>query len=353
MKRKSGFLVPSYHSSNVYGFGIAVPYFWALAPNYDLTFTPKITTRQGPLLQAEWRHRLINGSYTVRATGIFQLDKNAFLDNGAPTPGYHDWRGSLESAGQFKMSEKWVWGWDGTLVSDKTYLTDYGLYKAVQSANMLKFTPDTALSQALPRGTRGAQLFRRPHTLLLRAVALRTIRNNFRSFTRWSIPTTPLLDPIFGGELGLRSNLTSLSRDTANFDPISMSALAQGFCSPSTADPAVKNSTTCLLRGAPGNYTRVSSEATWKRTLIDPLGQVFTPFISLRADAARMNIKDQPGVSNYINVGDHDVGRIMPTVGLEYRYPLIGVQPWGTQTIEPIAQLVLRPERDRRRPIPQ
>ena len=56
-----------------------------------------------------------------------------------------------------------------------------------------------------------------------------------------------------------------------------------------------------------------------------------------------MNIKDQPGVSNYINVGDHDVGRMMPTAGLEYRYPLIGVQPWGTQTIEPIAQLVFRP----------
>jgi LPS-assembly protein len=151
------------------------------------------------------------------------------------------------------------------------------------------------------------------------------------------------MDPIFGGELGLRSNLTSLSRDTADFDPISLPALAQGFCSPSTADPAVKNSTTCLLRGAPGNYARASSEATWKRTLIDPWGQVFIPFISLRADAATMDIKDQPGVSNYINVGDHDVGRVMPTAGLEYRYPLIGVQPWGTQTIEPIAQLVLRP----------
>ncbi len=33
----------------------------------------------------------------------------------------------------------------------------------------------------------------------------------------------------------------------------------------------------------------------------------------------------------------------MPTVGLEYRYPFISVQPWGTQTIEPIAQLIVRP----------
>ena len=33
----------------------------------------------------------------------------------------------------------------------------------------------------------------------------------------------------------------------------------------------------------------------------------------------------------------------MPAVGLEYRYPFISVQSWGTQTIEPIAQLIVRP----------
>ena len=33
----------------------------------------------------------------------------------------------------------------------------------------------------------------------------------------------------------------------------------------------------------------------------------------------------------------------MPAVGVEYRYPFVDVKPWGTQTIEPIAQLILRP----------
>ena len=33
----------------------------------------------------------------------------------------------------------------------------------------------------------------------------------------------------------------------------------------------------------------------------------------------------------------------MPDVGVEYRYPFVDVEPWGTQTIEPIAQLILRP----------
>jgi len=33
----------------------------------------------------------------------------------------------------------------------------------------------------------------------------------------------------------------------------------------------------------------------------------------------------------------------MPTIGLEYRYPFINVQPWGTTTVEPIAQVIIRP----------
>ena len=33
----------------------------------------------------------------------------------------------------------------------------------------------------------------------------------------------------------------------------------------------------------------------------------------------------------------------MPAAGVEYRYPFVDVEPWGTQTIEPIAQLILRP----------
>jgi LPS-assembly protein len=54
-------------------------------------------------------------------------------------------------------------------------------------------------------------------------------------------------------------------------------------------------------------------------------------------------VENQPGVSNYLPTGDQSLARVMPTVGLEYRYPFIGVHSWGTQTIEPIAQVIIRP----------
>jgi len=342
VKRQTGVLTPVFSSNSVYGVGVAVPYYWALAPDYDATVTPMITSKQGPLLQGEFRQRLINGSYSIRASGLYQLDKDIFLNNGNPTPGYTNWRGAVESTGQFNLSDKWVWGWDATVLSDKTYFQDYGLYKSVQSTNLLKSTPDYALSQIYVSG-RGDRSYFDARAMYFYGFSLADDQKQ--------IPVIrPVVDhdyvfkqPIFGGELSFRNNLTSLSRDTANFDPINQNAINNGFCLPTTADPTVKTTTNCLLRGVPGDYTRFSTEWTWKKTVIDPLGQMFTPFVIARGDAATMNISNQPGVSNYIDVGQNEVGRVMPTAGVEYRFPLISVQSWGTQTITPIAQLIVRP----------
>src|SRR6266851_3669859 len=266
-----------------------------------------------------------------------------FFSGGVPTPGYRDWRGSLETSGQFNLSEQWVWGWDGTLLSDKTYMQDYGLQKNLQSTNLLRSTPDYALSQAYVAG-RGDRSYFDARAMYFYGFSV--------ADDQTQLPIVrPVIDhdyvfknPIFAGEVELRNNLTSLSRQTASFDPISAQAMASNFCGPTTADPAIKNSGNCLLRGVPGDYTRWSTEASWRRTIVDPLGQVYTPFVIMRADAADVQVSAQPGVSNYINIGQTDVGRVMPTAGLEYRYPLINVQSWGTQTVEPVAQLIFRPK---------
>ncbi|MEA2936860.1 MAG: LPS-assembly protein [Alphaproteobacteria bacterium] len=339
-KRKTGFLVPHYSTSTNYGFAVTTPYYWALAPDYDATLTPMVTSTQGPLVQGEWRQRLVNGSYTIRATGIFQLDKQAFLKAGN-VPGNRDFRGSFESSGQFNLTSKWVYGWDGTVITDRAFFQDYGLYKP-QGSNLLRSTPDYVLSQSYLQG-RGERSY-----FDMRALYF----YGFSSVdSQKQIPVIhPVIDhdytfgrSVFGGELSLRSNLTSLSRETAFFDPINQTASNNGLCAIGNPDPTVKTASNCLLRGVPGTYSRLSSEANWRRTVIDSYGQVFTPFISLRADIANVQISPDAGVANYVNPGTSDVARIMPTAGVEYRYPFISVHSWGTQTIEPIGQLIIRP----------
>jgi len=87
VKRKSGFLSPKFLNTGPLGYGVGLPYFLNLAPNYDLTVTPTYLSRQGLLGQVEWRHRLMNGSYTIRASGIFQQDQEAFLAAAHETSG--------------------------------------------------------------------------------------------------------------------------------------------------------------------------------------------------------------------------------------------------------------------------
>ena len=226
-------------------------------------------------------------------------------------------------------------------------MQDYGLQQALQSTNLMLVTPDYALSQVYLAG-RGERSYFDARVQYFYGFSIFDDQSQ--------LPVVhPIIDhdyvfknPVAGGELALRSNFTSLSRSTANFDPVSAQAFLNGtLCGPTTADPAIKNSMNCVLRGVPGDYTRFSTEASWRRTIVDPFGQIFTPFVIMRADAADVRIENQPGVANYINVGQTDVGRVMPTAGLEYRYPLINVQSWGTQTVEPVAQLIFRPNETR------
>ena len=68
-REQSGLLAPTFIEGNHFGNGVGLPYFYNLAPNYDLTLTPTYFSAQGPFGEAEWRHRLDNGEYKIRVTG--------------------------------------------------------------------------------------------------------------------------------------------------------------------------------------------------------------------------------------------------------------------------------------------
>jgi len=346
VKRKTGFLMPSVATSSIYGTAVEIPYYWALAPNYDLTLAPMITTKQGLLMEGEFRQRLMNGAYSIRAAGIHQNDKDYFYRGGNPTPGYRDNRGSLETSGRFAINDKWAWGWDALLVSDKSFIQDY-------NPRLSHYRINDPLQSGTTEGVSQLYLTGKGNRSYFDARSIYYLGLS-ESDTQAQIPVVhPVIDymytvdhPVVGGELGFNFNFTSLSRTQANFDAITKTALTAGtgggnLCN--TADPAAKTSANCLLRGAPGNFNRFTSEAHWSRSITDGIGQVFKPFASVRVDAGSMNVTNDPSVSNYLTPGNTDLVRAMPTVGLEYRFPFINVSSWGTQTVEPIAQVILRP----------
>ncbi|MGD0023117.1 MAG: LPS-assembly protein LptD [Xanthobacteraceae bacterium] len=350
VKRKSGFLFPMISTSSAYGVGIEVPYYFNLAPDYDLTLYPKYMTQQGLLMEGEWNQRLINGSYSIKAAGIFQQDPGYFASEyGAGAPETKNFRGTVLTAGQFNITDKWVWGWTGVLITDPTFITDYGLSR-FNGTNLDPFHTGTSessegISQLYLAG-RGERSYFDIRSIYYTGYSELDQQSQLPVIAPVLDYSNVLPQQVMGGELSYKVNLTSLSREQASYDPISRVAVDNSICAngvAETADSALLNKSNCLLRGIPGVYTRASAEMDWRRTVVTDNGQMITPFLQLRGDVASVDVDNQPGVSNYIATGQSELARVMPVAGVEYHYPFIDVEPWGTQTIEPIAQLVLRP----------
>ncbi|HPE59850.1 MAG TPA: LPS-assembly protein LptD [Thiolinea sp.] len=55
-KRKSGLLAPNMGTSEKSGLELAIPYYFNLAPNYDLTTTPRLLSKRGVQVENEFRY---------------------------------------------------------------------------------------------------------------------------------------------------------------------------------------------------------------------------------------------------------------------------------------------------------
>lgn len=67
VKRRSGFLVPTFLGSSSTGSGISTPYFWAISDDKDITFTPRVYASHHPLMLGEFRQDYENSYLIVDA----------------------------------------------------------------------------------------------------------------------------------------------------------------------------------------------------------------------------------------------------------------------------------------------
>ncbi|WP_372422124.1 LPS-assembly protein LptD [Salinarimonas chemoclinalis] len=346
VRRKTGFLAPTPIISQTLGNGARVPFFVNLAPNYDITLRPAYYSRQGFLADAEWRHRLMTGSYSIRAAGIFENDPAAF-GRREPPEGFDESRGMIESVGRFSINPRWSFGWDITMVSDRFFLSDYNL--GGSSVSAISTYRSEAISSLFLTGV-GERSFFEARGYYFKGLSSADFQKH-----------QPIVHPVIdydrrfeapwaiGGEIGLTANLTSLSREAAQFQALNRNGTT-------IVTPGLQaNYETCRLYdrdcyvfGVSGTYTRASIETSWRRRFIDDWGQAWTPFAYARADAMWFS----PNLTGFENANvatftgrDDDVhGRVMPGVGLEYSFPLTGEILGGTQVLEPIAQIVARPD---------
>lgn len=335
VNRRSGFLTPSYLASSSLGVGVSVPYFFNLAPNYDLTLTPTYYSRQGLMAQAEWRHRLEHGVYSITMAGIDQNDPGAFL----PAPdgsGDQVLRGYAETIGKFKINKDWNWGWNVALISDKWFLQNYRISSPTETRIGTLRRESTSTAYLSGNGD---------HSLFdARGYYFKSLLSNDPQEKQGFVLPVVDYDRRFkgpgelGGEIWLNTNFTNVSRLEVDYG-----RLESGF----DCDSA-PNSANCFLRGLGGSYSRLTTELGWRRTFIDPFGQSWTPFSSIRADVAGTTLFTDSALnstqSSIFEAGNEGTGRAQGTVGATYRYPFLAVSKFGSHIMEPIIQLISRPD---------
>lgn len=334
VKRRSGVIAPTLSRSGDVGWLLETPYYWVLSPTQDLTLAPVITTKQGVMAKGEYRQQLIDGAYSIRAAGIHQLNSekfdgrvprrdeegNRYRDAGLKVgPGGKDDRWAVSTKGHFDINEKWSWGWDINAVSDKWIRSDYNLWgSALDATSTLYLTGQGDRSWFEIRGYHFYGLTRYDDQDKLPLVAP-VVDYNYT-----------FEDPVAGGELSFNLNATSIYRQEADF--ARYRSRLRPYRGPDNA-----------LVGMEGSYNRISADTQWRRQFIDPIGQVWTPFAFLRGDLIYTDPDRDPRMGPFLDARQDAVLRGMAGVGMEYRFPFIAESSFGTHQIEPIAQVILRP----------
>ncbi|WP_310619936.1 LPS-assembly protein LptD [Flexibacterium corallicola] len=324
VKRKSGFLTPSFIYRSRIGYGLSIPYYWDLNPHYGLTTTLTPVSEQGALLSANWRQNLEGGNYTLSMGGIRQAQQEKFSGSSGEELG----RFIVNTTGSFDLTDRWQAGWNLTLATDRAFREDYSF----ADFGSAQETSEIYLSGQSERNRFQGNIY-----------AFQISQEDNENSTEPTNPTAPfspvdddlqkkqpvvhpVIDhtyffapPIWGGELAYTGNFTSLTRSETD---------------------AFSYNDVNRFRGVEGTFTRLSTDLSWRRTFIDPIGQVFTPFAYANSSLYFLGSADDDVEAL---TDDAVVFRGMPAIGLEYKYPILAGFDGGHQIIEPIAQIIARP----------
>jgi len=281
-KRATGILPPTFgYANKVLGTYVIAPYFIVIDGSSDATVTAFPASNAGMALELEYRKKFNSGA--------IKLDGSVADENGNP-------EGHIFFKGDFALSDVWRWGFDLNRASGSKYLSDFKI-----SLNVPVLT-----SQVFLEGY-GQGSYARTDMRFYQSVQAGS-----------SAPLLPTVLPrtqysYFGEQDGLGGRTTV---DVGAFN---------------------------LMRGAGTSDERVNLSGGWSRPFAGPIGDLYN--LSFNVDSA---LYDSHGLNlfpNYANIQNADAGQAMPTVSLEMRLPFMRYagDGLGSQTIEPIAKLMVSP----------
>lgn len=285
VKRASGLLIPSFGVNSHIGAFFAQPYYWVIDGQSDATITPMMTSRAGPDLDVDYRRRFNNG----------YLDLNGSMGYLNQSP-----QGTIYANGQFSLNDTWRWGFNVDRATSANYLDYFHL------GNTTGINSTLLSSQIYAEGF-GEGAYARIDAQSFQGLDPTTIVNS----------QLPVVLPharyrYFGAPDALGGRLS----------------VAAGFFN--------------VLRTDGTNTRRGRLTLDWDRPFTGRLGDLWTLKLHMDAlayDASHFN--EQP---NFGPTDTVEATRALPQMALDVRWPFMrDAGAWGTQMIEPMAEVVVAP----------
>ena len=285
VKRASGILIPSFGVNSHIGAFLAQPYYWVIDGQSDATITPMLTSNAGPNLDVEYRRRFNSGYLSLNGSlGYFQ--------NSPQT--------TIYAKGQFDLNPTWRWGFNINRASSAAYVRDFHLGNALGTTSTLLASQvylegfgEGAYSRLDMRFYQGLD----PTTIVDSRLPLVLPHYRYRYFGQ---------PDALGGRLKLDA----------------------GFFN--------------VVRADGTNTRRARLSVEWDRPFTGALGDLWT--LKLRTDAIGYDATDFNQQPNFGPMSRVNAARALPQMAVDVRWPFMRDSgAWGTQLIEPIAELVVAP----------
>lgn len=289
----SGLLLPNAQYSHATGLELDVPYYWQIAPNRDLTITPRLYSAVLPAIDATYRDLNGVGAYQVR--GMMTYGSRLPADIFAP-PSDKDQgvRAFVDANGTWQLGPYWTISSQIRAETDRTFLKRYGI------------SNDDRL-----RSTIGAERIDDDSYLSIAGWAVQELRAGYAQGQQpIALPEVDyrrrVTDPWLGGVFQLQLNTLALTRTGGQ------------------------------------DTQRAFAGLRWDLTKLTPFGQQVTFTAFTRADAYHTSDVGETDTVLYQGLpGWH--GRGIAAAAMDVRWPFVGEFAGGTQQVTPRVQLVAEP----------
>ena len=280
VKRASGFLIPSFGQTSHLGAFLATPYFWAIDDQSDTTITPTFNTKNYLNINNEYRRVFNDGTLRVE-TGLGYDNKQLQAD--------------IFARGRFVYDDTWRYGFDINRATSSQYLRDYRISNR----------GDVLTSRLYIEGF-GTGAYTKIDSIAYQGL-VESIKQNRLPYVLPRHQYSFFGEPdYFGGRLGF---------NTTNFN---------------------------VVRQIGTNTQRIGGTLDWQRPFKGLIGEAYN--LTLQSVAAGYSAYSLNQNPNFYTNGSTQIGNAQPTAALEVRWPLVrDGGSFGTQLIEPIAQVIAAP----------